>query len=153
MQHYQSAEAFCLMLYRAKESGREEWIWNSRDGVTPFGLAHAETGEDMLHVDWFRDVRAPFYVPPVGSRIFVDLTEQRARILAAQVVEKYSGDQDFKESYAGLSHDELVTVFAKGMFAGGPGTPDVLVVNDAMAAAFRARQPARQPQVGGGRFG
>lgn len=37
-------EAFCLMLYRGVESGEEEWLWNSRDGVTPFIIWSAKDG-------------------------------------------------------------------------------------------------------------
>jgi hypothetical protein len=32
-------EAFCQMQYLCKSCGHREQIWNSRDGVTPFGTA------------------------------------------------------------------------------------------------------------------
>lgn len=50
---------------------KEEWLWNSRDGVTPFVIPSADGSVRMKHVDFFRDVRAPFHVPPEGSRVFV----------------------------------------------------------------------------------
>lgn len=78
-------EALCLMKYAAVKievdgfkQGRVtvgtateiEWIWNSRDGVTPF-IIQAFTGAEMKHVDWHEDAFLPNYVPLVGSRAFV----------------------------------------------------------------------------------
>lgn len=151
MQH---KEAFALMLYRNEKTGREEWIWNSRDGVTPFIVPDAEDGGEMRHVDWFRDVAAPFYVPPVGSRIFVNLTETRARALAAQWLEHVDGP-DFREHeyFKGRPDEEILAEKVRDMMDfGGGGSPDILVVNAAMQADFRARQPQRAPRFGGGRF-
>lgn len=149
----QHREAFCLMLYRAKGTGREEWLWNSRDGVTPFGISDAVDGLEMWHEDFFRDVRAPFYVPLVGSRVFVDLTEQRARYFADQRVERMLNNPEhaklIKEHYA--SRDALFDSLVKDML--GPGTPDVLVVSKEMQEEFRARRPdPRAFVVGSGRF-
>ncbi|MCB8840196.1 hypothetical protein [Aurantimonas sp. VKM B-3413] len=79
-------EAFCLMKYREPvDGGRVEWIWNSRDGITPFCVLDREQagrspreGERPIlwqHVDWNEDVRVPNWIPPVGSRIFADIPD------------------------------------------------------------------------------
>lgn len=71
-------EAFMLMKYRRESDGRIEWIWNSRDGITHMcvGTPGAEgyEGKDRLfsHVDWSEDVRIPNFIPPIGSRVFID---------------------------------------------------------------------------------
>lgn len=55
---YEHAEAFCLMWYGCK-CGHRERIWNSRDGVTPFGMGCPSCGGSMSHVDWQKDILAP----------------------------------------------------------------------------------------------
>lgn len=72
----QHVEAFCLMLYRAKD-GQEEWLWNSRDGVTPFCIM-SRNGQEMNHVEWYRDQFLPNHKPKIGERIFVDVTPELA---------------------------------------------------------------------------
>lgn len=72
-------EAFMLMKYQQKSSGHIEWLWNSRDGISPFTIpppAAAPEGEGldhyMSHADWGEDVIVPNFVPPVGMRVFID---------------------------------------------------------------------------------
>jgi len=66
-------EAFCLMTYAADDGSETETLWNSRDGVTPFGISSV-SGKSMHHVDWQEDKYCPDFVPPPGMRIFVDAT-------------------------------------------------------------------------------
>lgn len=76
-------EAFCLMKYRNEYDGFVEWIWNSRDGITPFVTQDIRVDlrgsppqhRTMLHDDWNEDVPIPNYIPPIGSRIFTDLPD------------------------------------------------------------------------------
>lgn len=139
-----SAEGFNLMLYRNEETGREEWLWNSRDGVTPFCISDSEDGGGMKHDDWFRDVFAPFYIPPIGSRIFVDMTEVRARALAARNAQRWwdEGDNDVRERYESAeAMAESLWPSYMGPDGGKAGcAPDILVVNSAMQKEFRARR-------------
>jgi hypothetical protein len=77
-------EAYRLMKYVSEADGRVEWLWNSRDGVTPFmiidnlGCARGLPASKgfrkpvMTHEDWQEDAFVPNFVPPVGMRIFVD---------------------------------------------------------------------------------
>lgn len=54
-------DAFMLMLY-ACPCGHRESIWNSRDGVVPFGMGCPSCGgPDLVHVTWKRDLRIPDY--------------------------------------------------------------------------------------------
>lgn len=75
-------EGFKLMKYRGEKTGRIEWIWNSRDGVTPFSCGTVETpeegGEILQHVDWNEDAFIPNYIPPIGTRVFTDHTKETA---------------------------------------------------------------------------
>lgn len=81
---YNHGEAFCLMKYRGEKSGRIEWLWNSRDGVTPFMIGGTVIiggqREMMQHVDWPEDARVPNYIPPIGSRVFMDHDEASAAL-------------------------------------------------------------------------
>lgn len=54
------AEAFCLMWYQCKDCGAKERIWNSRDGVTPFGMRCPSCGRaDYYHTYFGSDLYAP----------------------------------------------------------------------------------------------
>src|SRR5262245_63962752 len=81
------AEAFMLMTYYARATGEREVLWNSRNGVTPF-IITSPRGAEMMHVDWQNDRYAPLHIPKVGDGIFIDLTEQRARVWADQYVQR-----------------------------------------------------------------
>jgi hypothetical protein len=61
------------MKYVSEYNGRVEWIWNSRDGVTPFCIRdpHAPGDYAMQHDDWGEDAFIPNFIPPVGMRIFI----------------------------------------------------------------------------------
>jgi hypothetical protein len=87
--NFKHGEAYKL-IKSVSELGRVEWLWNSRDGVTPFciidnlGCAAGLKGKSaiggfapsgkplMQHADWHEDTFCPNFVPPVGMRIFVD---------------------------------------------------------------------------------
>lgn len=71
------AEAFRLMRYQADDGTEDEWIWNSRDGVTPF-IVTLRSGKSARHVNWAGDIYNPDHRPKPGDRIFVDLTPERA---------------------------------------------------------------------------
>lgn len=82
-------EAFCLLTYRCEEHRDEtETIWNSRDGAVAYVITMT-CGATGAHAHWNQKTYAPNYQPRVGERIFVDLSEDRARILATQVAAKW----------------------------------------------------------------
>lgn len=84
-------EAFCHMLYRADDGSEEEWIWNSRDGVTPF-VVTLRSGKPARHVEWNRDRYDPEHVPQPGERIFVDLVPEKAIERRRAFVERWWDD-------------------------------------------------------------
>lgn len=96
---HRHAEAFHLMKYRADHRQLEEYLWNARDGVTPFVVTMRD-GTPGTHVDWRGDVYAPDHQPAVGERIFIDMTEERAREIAEQTADKlWEGPVDAELSY------------------------------------------------------
>jgi hypothetical protein len=85
-QGYAHVEAFCLMWY-ACECGHRERIWNSRDGVTPFGLSCPSCNQPKLsHVDWRLDKCVPDHVPAAGQRVWISMTRERALEIARRTV-------------------------------------------------------------------
>lgn len=84
---HQHAEAFNLMTY-ACECGHREVIWNSRDGVTPFGMNCPSCGGTTLrHVDWQRDVYAPDHKLHKGQRFWRDGTPDEAEAIMKRRIE------------------------------------------------------------------
>ncbi len=123
---YLHKEAWCLMEYQSHDGREIEWIWNSRDGVTPFFVT-SRRGTEMTHVNWMYDRRIPDFVPQPGSRIFVDLTPEAARAYAVRQVRRY-WDEDtspIKEMF--VSQEEAIERLTASSLA-QPGTPDTIVV-------------------------
>ena len=90
----QHGEAFHRMLYRCEDRGGcgfEEWIWNSRDGVTPFCIDCRRCGKDANHVEWTRDEYRPDYTPQPGERFFRDGTPEEARAIFRRRLEQGKG--------------------------------------------------------------
>lgn len=128
-------EAFCLLRYETEDGAEVELLWNSRDGVTP-PVINSREGAEMRLVGPHE--YAPDHTPEVGDRIFVDLTPQRARVLAAQFIEKMldpnlkplmgmSGREMLESAYG--SREEAVADTANKALADNDGhTPDILVV-------------------------
>jgi hypothetical protein len=154
---YQHAEAFCFMLYRDTR-GNEEWIWNSRDGVTPYGVRSRE-GYEATHAEWHRDRCDPEHVPAVGDRIFVDLTIERARehrrayverwwdsaVHGQRLCDRFSTRQTAIEALAVADFEE-----------GGGATPDLIEVTAEMVRSRHAKQeqsPEKPDGSGGSRSG
>jgi len=119
-------EAFCRMLYRSDDGTEEEWVWNSRDGVTPFVIG-SRSGQQMQHVEWQRDEYLPAYTPQPGERMFVDLTPERARELAERNAERFWDDPQYPAHRQFDSKEELVSMLTKS-YLERPGEPDLIVV-------------------------
>lgn len=132
---FNHVEAFCLMKYQSRD-GEIEMIWNSRDGVTPFMIA-LKGGKEAHHADWNQDRRLTNFVPPVGMRIFVDLTEDAARAHAAEMVEKYWDDKNIPMSSRYESKEAAITELAKNQLeTGGGGQPDLIEVTEEIHQEF-----------------
>lgn len=69
---HEHREAFCLMRYEPKDGSSVVWIWNSRDGVTPFGTTI--DGVEHLHVRWAEDIYMPIYTPADDDWVWADVS-------------------------------------------------------------------------------
>ncbi len=74
-------EAFMLMWYRCQSCRHTERIWNSRDGVTPFGCGCPSCGGVMQHMDWALDRYAPEHKLHRGQRFWRDGTPDEAEAI------------------------------------------------------------------------
>ncbi len=125
---YTHAEAFCLMKYVADDGSEQEWIWNSRDGVTPFVIT-LRSGKLATHHDWDEDLRVPNYEPKPGTRMFVDLTEERAREKATKNAAHYWDNNVASARHFFSSKEELANYLLESVLkAFEPGTPDLVEV-------------------------
>lgn len=59
------AEAFMLMRYENRSTGHSEWLWNTGDGVTPFGLTDPTVPQEQVDA-WKRQWDAQESVPAGG---------------------------------------------------------------------------------------
>lgn len=128
MSKYSHKEAFCLMLYR-DEAGNEEWIWNSRDGVTPF-MVTSRQGLRAQHVEWHRDRCVPDHKPKPGDRIFVDLTLDRAREFRTKYVERWWDEMGMSREFASKAA-AIDVLAAVDLEHGGGGAPDLIAFVEA----------------------
>lgn len=93
---YRHGEAFCLMWYecRNKQCGHRERIWNSRDGVTPFGMQCPSCGDSTLNHAYFgSDVFAPDHKLRVGQRYWRDGTPDEAAFYMQQRINRCVGTE------------------------------------------------------------
>lgn len=121
-------EAFRLMLYVSDDGEIVETVWNSRDGVTPFVIgARGLEGVTMKHDLWSGDPYAPEHVPNVGDRIFVDLTAERAHVLADRLADL--------DGVAAEEREELVSALAESWLKKG-GAPDLIEVTPELQRQF-----------------
>jgi len=115
---YLHKEAFHLMKYATTDGSEVEWLWNSRDGVTPF-IIHSRSGAEMRHVQWQFDVRIPNYQPLPGERIFVDITPGYAELLAHQNVDLYWEHPEYPMSQAYADKEAAVEMLTREYLGDG----------------------------------
>lgn len=126
--------------------GRRVWIWNSRDGITPF-CVFLDDGTELSHGNWHLDRYEPHFVPPVGSRIFVDMTEELARPKAVEYVDRYWDHPAMPMSehpvFAPMGRAGAIEHFVKSWVSDWGGhSPCTVVVTEALHAQFKARAEA-----------
>lgn len=116
---HQHVEAFCLMQYACRECRHSEIIWNSRDGVTPFGTACPSCGgASLYHVNFAMDRYAPDHKPHKGQRVWISMTLERARAFARRRVLSY------KKS--GEETELIIDAVANDLYRDGTG-PDLCI--------------------------
>lgn len=153
---HRHGEAFMVMKYEGivitpglgahHVGGPVEWLWNSRDGVTPFYIQARDQVAEMAHADWHMDRYEPNYVPPVGSRIFVDMTRKRARALAVRRVEKFWDHPRLPLRSVFTSKPAAVEQFTEEAWQGGY-SPDIIEVDSELHEYFKARAEGREVEV------
>jgi hypothetical protein len=121
-------DAFMLMKYASKDGHIVEYLWNSRDGVTPFGLTAKDEKTELLHVDWQNDIYCRNFEPPIDMRIFVRMTRERALEHAKRNVEKWWTDNNgFRERFPDKA--EAIEHFAESYESDyGGDSPDIITV-------------------------
>ncbi len=137
------AEAYCLMNYASKDGNYREQLWNSRDGVTPF-VIHGEGEVEMQHTDWQMDVCVPFFVPPVGLRVFIDLTEAATRAYTERRVERDWDHGEYPMSRRFATKDEAIRDLVAARMA-QEGQPDIVVVTTELQSEFARKANQRLP--------
>jgi hypothetical protein len=139
---HEYAEAFRLMKYR-DAGGNIERIWNSRDGITPF-IVPNRNGQEQQHVDWQNDPYAPYHVPMVGDRIFVNLTIERARENRRKYVDLWwnvPARDGAKMSACWPNKEAAIEKLAQADLASfAPSTPDLVAVTQEMREEFEKRR-------------
>lgn len=123
-QKYNHKEAFCIMKYKCADCGNTEFIWNSRDGVTPFGIGCQKChGHDMTHVNFVGDTFAPLHglIMKQGDRYFADMTIARAREYAVLRV-----DHQIEIGALPATKRNEVIRLATESFYGEGNSPDIL---------------------------
>jgi len=85
-------EAFCFMTYACEKCFHRERIWNSRDGVTPFGTTCPECGAySMTHAEWQNDYYAPDAKLEPGALFWRDGTPAEAEQIIRKRIERAKG--------------------------------------------------------------
>jgi hypothetical protein len=117
---HRNSDAFRLALYATDDGSVCEWLWNSRDGVTPFCVWSRENPpRRMSHVHFEWDRFVPDYQPKPGERIFVTLTRELAREAAATVIERGWDAPECPASAMSPTKEEGIAALATRYFGNG----------------------------------
>lgn len=139
-------EAFSLMQYQDENDpeGPIEWLWNSRDGVSPF-IIGAREGEGLLrHTNWQDDIYAPQYVPNIGQRVFIDMTREAAeRYLRNKIDRQWDKDEEMRDRW-GSKVDAFEKLLERMLLEVERRAPDIAVVSLAMQRQFVAEREIRR---------
>ena len=145
---HQFGEAFCLMKYATRNGKESEVLWNSRNGVTPFGIS-MRSGRLGDHVEWQGDVRDPDHWMKLeaGDRIFVDLTREESARYRREYVDEWWDREVFggyKMSEQWESKTEAVRAMVEDDMS-HEGSPDVVEVTEDHIAAWKAAKEFSWP--------
>jgi hypothetical protein len=82
------------MWYQCRACKHLERIWNSRDGVTPFGSDCPSCGEDVMnHIAWNRDEYAPNHKLHFGQKFWRDGTPDEAEAIMRRRIDSCRGTE------------------------------------------------------------
>jgi hypothetical protein len=150
---YAHPEAYMLMQYSSDDGEICERLWNSRDGVTPFGT-RSRDGVELRHVNWQDDQYRPYHAHTglrVGDRVFVDMDSEHAgEIARRRVAWMRAHPEKMREDarpYTDEEAEELFWVIVDELLNPEDDPPPVLVVVDeALLAKLRREMPRPSPQ-------
>lgn len=141
---YKHAEAFALMRYHCEACGAIETLWNSRDGVTPFGIdcRTPDCVETMKHVHWQLDWCAPHYQPGPAMRVFANITRERAAEVArTRVLSAIGTEYEIPEE----GREAFIVRLAADIY--GDGTGPMIVTGEEWMERHTKDAMARQIQA------
>jgi len=122
---FKHPEAFCLMNYECKQCNKTITIWNSRNGVTPFGIdCRWCEGGIMQHVHFGCDKYSPFHLPNIGDLVFADQTEEGYR----EVIRKRADHFWNQDAYGCQQKYKSVEDMAEQLYDFKEGQPTVYEV-------------------------
>lgn len=143
-------EAHCIMEYRCKGCGNIEMIWNSRDGVTPFIVMCLRCKGEMQHANWNKDFPQPV------MRMFIDLTEDRARESAVKIAEHARAHSDTPPPPKGsVEYREFLEQLVKDLHGDGH-QPDIVRIDPLAPLRIKSLEekntvtgPLEEPEIFG----
>lgn len=110
-------DAFMLMWYACK-CGHRERVWNSRDGITPFGMDCPSCGDFLNHVNWGDDVAAPNHTLLPRQKFWRDGTPDEAEAIMrkriAQMQDEYPTSDEEAAEIIKACRDGTASEFQKG---------------------------------------
>lgn len=99
---YNHKEAFTLMWYACDKCMHRERIWNSRDGVTPYGCSCPSCGEPtLMHVHWNLDTLRPRHKLRPMQKFWRDGTLDEAEAVMRRRIDGYN------KQHPGLTPDRV----------------------------------------------
>lgn len=105
-------EAFKWMYYSNESGTKGYWIFNSRDGVTPFSFTADK--EYFNHISWNKDFYRPYYIPKENDLIWSNLTKSKSIEIAKSRIA--SAPQYLPKD---VDKDEFTNQLANGIFEDG----------------------------------
>lgn len=150
---YQCKEAFRLMQYQEENNPNSpiEWLWNSRDGVTPFTVCARDGDALMDHINRQDDIFAIQYVPNIGQRVFIDLTEEVAYSYLRKCIDRWwtstaKTGMEFRLRYT-TREGAFAALLSSALGDVERRQPDVVVVDAPMQRRFVEQREARRREL------
>ncbi len=115
------------MRYESDDHTIVEYLWNSRDGVTPFCIPSKDGSVTLQHTNWRNDERRPSHKPQKGDRVFVDLTLKRLKELTEKLWDKWVKDTALRKDLIAEYKDKETFVLRRTRTI-QVGEPDVITI-------------------------
>jgi hypothetical protein len=114
-------ERFNLMKYASDDGHVVEWLWNSRNGVTPFMILAKDGETDLRHADWQGDIKDPDHIPMPGDRVFVDWSKEDAKkFYHKMTVENWNAENYPTSAYGDTVEEVAEALVRDGWREGDP---------------------------------